>query len=278
MGKPKFIQFGEDDITIPILYEDRGVIAIDKPAGWLCAPSSWEQTGRNLQLALESSVGAGDFWAHSRNVKFIRFIHRLDAETTGVLLMARSMGALSELSRVFEERTVEKRYLAVVHGVPKEKEWTCDLPIGEQHGTYGRMAANGLDAKDAVTHFRVVQALNSRALVEAEPVTGRTHQIRVHLAASGHPVINDTLYGPPRASLGLDKRRDHLALRAVFLSYPDPFQKRRIFIAAPAGEFVRAHGFAPLPARSAKETAEGEGDRPGRETGTSAGAQRKPAK
>ena len=82
MAKPDYIELGRD-LCIPILYEDRSVLAIDKPAGWMLAPNTWDRTGRNLQLALESSVREGEYWARSRNLKFLRFLHRLDADTSG---------------------------------------------------------------------------------------------------------------------------------------------------------------------------------------------------
>ncbi|MDB6019132.1 MAG: pseudouridine synthase, partial [Pedosphaera sp.] len=217
-------------------------MAVDKPAGWLLAPDSWDQTGRNLQLALQSSLNAGDFWAHSRNLKYLRFIHRLDAETTGVLLLAKSPGALRAFSEMFETRSVEKRYLAVVHGVPKEKEWTCNLPLiadpamkGRMRiATPGRRAAprvsdpemrtqnSALLPKDAETQFRVVATLANAAVIEAHPTTGRTHQIRVHLAAAGHPIVGDALYGTDKAAAS--KGRQRIALRAVRLAFRDPFQ------------------------------------------------------
>src|SRR5262245_15683286 len=115
--------------TIPILFENRAVIAIDKPTGWLLAPDSWDRTGRNLHLALLSSIRRDDYWARSRNLKYLRFVHRLDAETSGVLLLAKSPGALAAYSRLFEGRRVEKIYLAVVEGAPKRSQWSCNLKI-----------------------------------------------------------------------------------------------------------------------------------------------------
>ena len=138
MAKPNYIELAEGT-CIPILYEDRSVLAIDKPAGWMLAPDSWTQTGRNLHLALQSSLQAGDFWARSRNLKFLRFVHRLDAETTGVLLFAKSPGALSACSGLFESHRMEKTYLAVVHGAPKEGQWTCRLKLATYEKTPGLM-------------------------------------------------------------------------------------------------------------------------------------------
>ena len=246
---------------IPILYEDRSVIAVDKPAGWLLAPDSWDRTGRNLQLALLSSLNAGDFWARSRNLKFLRFIHRLDAETTGILLLAKSPGALRALSELFETRAVDKRYLAVVQGIPAQTEWTLLLAVDRGSRTKSMLVANAPSdrrgarsprppaprsasrAKDAETRFRVVRALKDKAVIEAHPLTGRTHQIRVHLAATGHPIVGDALYGSAEAAAS--KGRQRIALRAVGLSYRDPFQQRRIGIAAPVGDFAREFGFEP---------------------------------
>src|SRR5271156_6152031 len=139
MAKTKNIELNDGEIVIPILYEDRSVLALDKPSGWMLAPDSWDHTGRNLQLALKSSISAGDFWAHSRNLKYLRFIHRLDAETTGVLLLAKSPGALRAYSELFETRRVEKKYLAVVHGLPKQPQWTCKLPLMPDPLMKGRM-------------------------------------------------------------------------------------------------------------------------------------------
>ncbi|MDB6123392.1 MAG: Pseudouridine synthase [Pedosphaera sp.] len=260
MAKPKQIELSDGKLVIPILYEDRSVLALDKPAGWMLAPDSWDKTGRNLQLALQSSLNAGDFWAYSRNLKFLRFVHRLDAETTGVMLFAKSPGALRAFSEMFETRRVEKEYLAVVQGIPKQKEWTCNLPLAPDPTAKGLMlvisnaknfGASALrsspqddeGAKDAETHFRVLQTFQDTALVEAHPATGRTHQIRVHLAASGHPVLGDALYGT--AKHAASKGRQQLALRAIRLAYPDPFQKRIIRIAAPTDAFLREYGFNP---------------------------------
>ena len=241
MAKPKQIEL-PDGTVVPILYEDRAVLAIDKPAGWMLAPDSWTQTGRNLHLALQSSLQAGDFWARSRNLKFLRFVHRLDAETTGVLLLAKSPGALTACSELFESHRTEKTYLAVVHGVPKEAQWSCQLKLATYENTPGLMRLDERHGKEAETHFRVLKSSPKTTLVEARPLTGRTHQIRLHLFAAGCPVVGDVLYGQEKGAS--TRGRARLALRAIKLAYTDPFQKRNIRIEAPTADFLREFGFA----------------------------------
>ena len=246
MPKPNHIELG-DGTTIPILYEDRSVIAIDKPPGWMLVPHTWQKTNRNLQAAIVSSIGAGLFWARSRGLKFLRHVHRLDAETSGVLLFARSMGALNNYGRLFESRKMEKAYLVVVRGIPKQSEWTCFEPIGPDPDEIGKMRVDRREGKEAETHFKVLQSGTETALLEARPLTGRTHQIRVHLLASGHPVVGDDLYDPrPKATGGGKSSRNpsRLGLRSIVLGYIDPFNKRPVRIVAPVEDFLREFGFA----------------------------------
>jgi 23S rRNA pseudouridine1911/1915/1917 synthase len=256
---------------IPILYEDRSVLAIDKPRGWMLVPYSWQKTNWNLQAAVVSSIGAGDFWARSRGLKFLKFVHRLDAETTGILLFAKSPGAVESYSVLFEDRRMEKTYLAVVEGVPQKPEWTCLLKLGPAPGQIGRMCVDEREGKESETHFRVLQTIGGsaggprtqrvaatastldqrtsklpraategpvavRTLIAARPLTGRTHQIRLHLAETAGPVVGDDIYGR-----GRDRCR--LGLRAVRLAFADPFTRRRIDIRAPIEGFCREYGF-----------------------------------
>ena len=235
MAKPNSIELPDCE-PIPILYEDRSVLAVDKPRGWMLLPVSWQNTGFNLQAALNSSIAARDFWARSRGVKFLRYIHRLDADTSGVLLLAKSPGAVETFSDLFEGRRMEKTYLAVVDGNPREAEWICQLKLAPDPRRTGRMKVDAREGKEAETHFRVLQKKEKFALVEAKPVTGRTHQIRVHLAEAGLPIIGDELYGKTNDSTPL-------GLRAVRLAYADPFTRRRVDIRAPVEKFLREYGF-----------------------------------
>lgn len=240
MSKPNFIELGKEH-QIPILYEDRSVMAIDKPRSWMLVPFSWQKTNRNLQAALVSSIAAGDYWARSRNLKFLRHIHRLDADTTGILLLAKSQGALDTYGGLFESRKMEKMYLAVVQGTPAQKEWTCQLKLGPNPEVIGKMLVDPRQGKDAETHFRILETRGNNSLIEARPVTGRTHQIRVHLAQSGCPVVGDDLYGTKPAK----SKGSRLGLRAVFLSFKDPFDRHVVRIQAPTGGFLSEFGFAP---------------------------------
>jgi RluA family pseudouridine synthase len=286
MGKTNFIELPDCE-PMPILYEDRSVIAIDKPLGWMLLPVSWQNTGHNLQAAINSSIAARDFWARSRGVKFLRYVHRLDADTSGVLLFAKSPGAVETYSDLFESRKMEKTYLAVVDGKPREAEWTCRLKLAPDARRVGRMKVDLREGKEAETHFRVLQKKEKLTLVVARPFTGRTHQIRVHLAESGCPVISDELYGkefttrmqridpiklsapsprpspPPAAGERVvpavrdrvrgsresrEEKRIQLGLRAVRLAYADPFTRRRVDIQAPTENFLREYGFNLPPA------------------------------
>lgn len=240
MAKTNFIELPGCD-PIAIIYEDRSVLAIDKPRGWMLVPHTWRKTNWNLQAAIDSSICADDFWARSRNLRYLRHVHRLDADTSGVMLFAKSEGAMQVMSDLFESRRMEKTYLAVVEGRPRQPEWTCELPIGPDPAQYGRMRVDRTETgKDAMTHFRA-RLDNARfTLIEASPLTGRTHQIRLHLAESGSPIMCDELYG--RVEKGF-----RLGLRAVRLAYHDPFQRRSVNILAPTEDFLKQFGFALTP-------------------------------
>ncbi len=237
---------------MPILYEDRSVLAIDKPPGWMLVPFNWQKTDRNLQAAITSSIAARDFWARSRNLKYLWHVHRLDAETSGVLLFAKSRGALDTFGDLFESRKMEKMYLVVVQGIPKNDEWSCRLKLAPDPEVIGRIKVDARAGKESETHFRVLQRGANTTLLEAKPITGRTHQIRVHLAESGHAVSGDPLYGPNTSSdqprrtsrLAVDQGKTKLGLRAVSLAYLDPFTKRRVQIQAPTERFLEDFHFA----------------------------------
>ena len=240
MAKPNFIELPGCE-PIPIIFEDRSVIAIDKPRGWMLVPDSWRKTNWNLQTAIDSSIRADDFWARSRNLTYLRHVHRLDADTSGVMLFAKSEGAMRAMSDMFESRRMEKTYLAVVEGLPKEKEWTCELPLGPDPNKFGKIRVdNSATGKEAETRFRALASNERFTLIEANPLTGRTHQIRVHLAQSGCPIVCDELYG--RVQPGF-----RLGLRAVRLAYKDTFTRRPVNIIAPAENFLKEFNFQLTP-------------------------------
>jgi 23S rRNA pseudouridine1911/1915/1917 synthase len=222
---------------IPILYEDRVVLAIDKPTGWLLVPQSWQNTSRNLMAAISSSIAGGDFWARSRGLKFLRNIHRLDGDTSGVLLFAKAPGAVDVISELFEDRRMEKTYLAVVAGKPQETQWTCRFKLGPDPRRAGRVKVDSQNGKIADTDFKILETRGAYSLVEANPLTGRTHQIRVHLAECGLPIVGDELYGC------LDGDQP-LGLRAIRLAFVNPFTKKRVDIRAPQEGFLKQFGFA----------------------------------
>jgi 23S rRNA-/tRNA-specific pseudouridylate synthase len=141
------------------------------------------------------------------------------------------------MGEMFESRRMEKTYLAIVEGVPREQAWTCELPLGPDPKNFGKMRVDhSEEGRESETHFRTLQSNERFTLIEASPLTGRTHQIRVHLAESGCPIVCDELYGHVQKGY-------RLGLRAVRLAYKDTFTRRPVNILAPAESFLKEYGF-----------------------------------
>ncbi|MGB0579008.1 MAG: RluA family pseudouridine synthase [Limisphaerales bacterium] len=228
-------------LRIPILFEDRAILAIDKPVGWQLAPEFARRISQNLHALLMGSVVAGDQWARSRNIRFVRYVHRLDAPTSGVLLLARNKGAVAPLSQCFSHGATRKIYLAAVKGKPERETWTSRLALLPLDKKSGKVRPHKRDGKAAETQFQLIAHENGQSLIACEPVSGRTHQIRVHLAEAGYPILGDPLYHRNKHI----QHDDLLGLRAVSLSLTHPFTKKRIQIDAPWDRFAKTFGFDP---------------------------------
>lgn len=185
-----------EDIPIPIVYEDEHLIVIDKPAGLVVHPAPGHATGTVVHALLGHLDPAGTGGDATRP----GIVHRLDKDTSGLLVVARDAATLAGLAARMKARRTVKRYLALVEGHMPVPEGTIEAPIGRDRRQRQRMALVSVPAggREAVTRFRVLGEHRGRSLLEIQLETGRTHQIRVHLAAVGHPVVGDQTYGRPQ--------------------------------------------------------------------------------
>jgi 23S rRNA pseudouridine1911/1915/1917 synthase len=199
-----------------ILYEDDDIVVVDKPRGVAAHPSP----GWSGPTVIGGLTAAGHTVATSGAAERQGIVHRLDANTTGVMVVAKSERAYSELKRAFRERTVDKRYHALVQGHPDPLRGTVDAPIGRHPSGDGRFAVIS-DGRPSVTHYDTLEAFRAASLVSVHLETGRTHQIRVHMSAIRHPCVGDLLYGADpvlAAHLGLTRQWLH----AVSLTFAHP--------------------------------------------------------
>jgi 23S rRNA pseudouridine1911/1915/1917 synthase len=211
--------------TVPglgIVYEDEDIIVVDKPRGVAAHPSpGW--TGPTVIGGL---LGAGHRVATSGAAERQGIVHRLDANTTGVMVVAKSEQAYSALKQAFRDRTVSKTYHALIQGHPDPLRGTVDAPIGRHPSGDGRFAVVA-DGRPSVTHYDTLEAFRAASLLSVGLETGRTHQIRVHMAALRHPCCGDLLYGAdPVLAARLGLRRQWL--HAVRLSFEHPATQREV--------------------------------------------------
>src|SRR5262245_54928479 len=211
---------------LTILYEDGSLLAVDKPAGMPSHPTYARKRGTALQV-VEAELRRRE----GRKV-LLWPLHRLDTGTSGVLLFAKARAAARAVNQNFARRRVTKRYHALVRGVPAAASGEIRVALAEGH-LRSEASATG---KDAITRYEVLEAFADAALLEIEPRTGRMHQIRLHLAAIGHPVFGDPKYGG-EAERGTDAR---LMLHASSLSLPHPVGGRPFAIESPLSEEFRA--------------------------------------
>ena len=237
---PTPLELAAEDIPLSILFEDGDLLVLDKPPGLVIHPAAGNRTGTLVNALLRHCDDLSGIGGAERP----GIVHRLDKDTSGLLVVAKTERAHLRLSLAFRRREVEKRYLAVCYGAPSDPEGVIDGAIGRHPSERKRMAvvATGRQAR---TLFRVVERLQGTSLIECRPVTGRTHQIRVHLAHVGHALVGDPLYAGRQWRNLADARRQaacrdfpRQALHAWRLAFDHPVTGERVeFEADPPADF-----------------------------------------
>lgn len=187
------IKVDPEDIPLNIIYEDDDLLIINKESGMVVHPAPGHYTGTLVNALLFRYKNlAGDKFRPG-------IVHRLDKDTSGLMLVAKNLFTLEKLSEMISKKEVERKYIALVDGVIKEDSGEIDAPIGRDRNNRQKMAVTDQNSKEAITHFKVLERFNNNTLIECILDTGRTHQIRVHMAYIGYPVSNDPLYGRGKA-------------------------------------------------------------------------------
>lgn len=219
-----------EELELDILYEDKDIILINKPKGMVVHPAAGHYTGTLVNGLM----------AHCREdlsgingVMRPGIVHRIDMDTTGVLVVCKNDASHNAIAEQLKVHSITRKYYAIVHGVIKEAEGTVNAPIGRHPTDRKRMSINEKNGKEAVTHYRVLRRYRRFSYVECQLETGRTHQIRVHMASIGHPLLGDQVYGPSKCPFtGLHGQTLHAGVLGI--QHPS------------TGEYMEFH--APLPA------------------------------
>lgn len=214
MPEPELLSVEPEDIPIDIVYEDDYLMIINKPVGMVVHPAPGNYTGTLVNALMY----------HSEKLSSINgvirpgIVHRIDKDTSGLLMIAKTDQAHQSLAEQLKEHTITRKYVALVHGRINEETGTINAPIGRSPKDRLKMAVVERNSKEAVTHFRVLERFNQYTLIECQLETGRTHQIRVHMAYIGHPLLGDPLYGVKKPKI----KHDGQLLHAKILGFEHP--------------------------------------------------------
>lgn len=211
-----------EEMDLRIVWEDEHLLVVDKPAGLVVHPAPGHATGTLLHGLVGHAAAGGE------EPERPGIVHRLDRDTSGLLVVARSPQAHRRLQAALRRRDLKREYLALVVGRPRSRTGRIEAPIGRDRTNPLRHSLDTANPRDAVTHFEVEEVLPRHALLRVSLETGRTHQIRVHLAAIDLPVAGDPTYGRP-AELGLQRQ----FLHAARLAFPHPITEERVDVSSP---------------------------------------------
>lgn len=217
-----------EDIPLDILYEDSDLLIVNKPKGMVVHPSAGHYSGTLVNALMHYCK---DDLSGINGVMRPGIVHRIDMDTTGSLLVCKNDFAHQNLAEQLKEHSIRRVYHAIVHGVIKDDEGTIDAPIGRHPIDRKKMSINHKNGKEAVTHYKVIQRFRNYTYIQCQLETGRTHQIRVHMASLHHPLLGDSVYGPAKCPYKLQGQ----TLHAKILGIEHPR----------TGEYVEAD--APLP-------------------------------
>ncbi|MCQ2754759.1 MAG: RluA family pseudouridine synthase [bacterium] len=220
-----------ENIPIEIVWEDENMAVINKPSGMLTHPTTIEKTG-TLVNALLYKYGENLSDINGTNRRGI--VHRLDRNTSGLIMIAKNNKTHEFLVEEMKSKHFVKKYIAIVRGNIDKDEFEINTPIGRHLSQPQKMAINGKDSKESLTKVKVLKRFDNATLVELTLVTGRTHQIRVHLSSIGHPVFNDTLYGFGKMKIKTQEQ----VLQSYKLEFTKPFTQERVLVEIPYDEKI----------------------------------------
>jgi RluA family pseudouridine synthase len=231
---------------IPVLYSDEHLLALDKPAGLLTSPDRNDPERPNLMELMHAGIAAGKPWASEHKLTYLSSAHRLDRETSGLILLAKSKPVLVALADLFGAEKAVQRYIALVHGSPAEDHFETNARLAPHPSNVGMVRVDPREGKKSRTIFEVIERFTGYALLRCQPITTRAHQIRVHLQNSGLKIVGDEIYGGKplwlsrlkkdyRLKPGREERPliSRVALHAESLTLPHPITSRVITITAP---------------------------------------------
>lgn len=201
-----------EDIPLDIVYEDKDIILINKPKGMVVHPAAGHYSGtlvNGLMSHCRSELSG------INGVMRPGIVHRIDMDTTGVLIVCKNDMAHNSISEQLKDHSITRRYAAIVHGVIKDDEGTINAPIGRHPIDRKKMSINEKNGRDAITHYRVLERFRQYTYIECQLETGRTHQIRVHMASTGHPLLGDSVYGPAKCPFRLNGQTLHAGVLGI---------------------------------------------------------------